>query len=87
MHVDVFKLTDDDWYPPFWLSEGRHLVMVAFDNLDTGEYRVSAWGQDDMGLERDFDNESQAWNVFQQIIGLEKVNQHQLIHEFEFRSA
>lgn len=89
MRIDVFKRTNDDWYPPYRLTgeKEQRLVEVSFMNLSNGEWRVCAWGGDDMGLERDYSNEGEAFNVFLQIIGKEYVDTRMLIQEFTFHPA
>lgn len=93
MMVEVFKRTTDDWYPSYRINgwnagvENQMLVEIRFCQLDNGSWRVSAWGGDDCGLERDFSSETDAWNVFQQVIGWNTVNRDQLINELHFVSA
>lgn len=88
----VFKRTTDDWYPSYTLH-GREgsLVEISFIQLqgapEERNWRVCCWGGDDMGLERDYPSESEAWSVFVQVIGWEYVNQNQLVCEFGFYSA
>ncbi len=92
MRTNVFKRTSDDWCPSYTL-EGRegNLVEVSFIKLrahygDT-PWRVCVWGADDMGLERDYKTESEAWVVFLQVIGWEDVTQERLIKELGFYGA
>lgn len=89
--VDVFKRTTSDWYPSYHLSAHQEgldaLVRVSFIHLADREFRVCCWGDDDMGLERDYENESEAWSVFLQIIGKESVEPDDLVAEFQFVSA
>jgi hypothetical protein len=78
--VDVFKETDDEWYPSFNLENETQLVRVSFTQTTSSKkWRVCAWGNDDCGLEADFDNETVAWNTFLQVILSEKVNMDMLI--------
>jgi len=77
--VDVFKRTQDSWFPSYIVDDqfDPYLVSISFctlDNEDGGGYLVSAWGADDMGLSRSFINESEAWIMFLEIIGLDYVN-------------
>lgn len=93
MRVEVFKLTHDNWYPSHYLKgwhqgvENQMLVKVSFMSLSDGQWRVCCWGNDDMGLERDFATEIEAHTVFLQIIGWESVSQHRLKSELGFYPA
>ncbi|MCA9495832.1 MAG: hypothetical protein KC589_02730 [Nanoarchaeota archaeon] len=57
--IDVFKKTSDDWYPNY----PNDMVKVSFLKLPNilqnsdDEWRVCVWGNDDFGLERDFQSE------------------------------
>lgn len=80
MRVEVFKQTQDDWYDNYKVVGGAgvsDLVKVTFMNLQSG-WRVCVWGNDDYGLECDFESEAKAWNIFLQVIGMEFVNQQAL---------
>ena len=90
--VDVYKLTQDCWYPEFTCEDGK-LVMVSFlktgpKDLENYEWRVCAWGNDDCGLEKDFpeNQEASAWTCFLEVIGMEFVNMQNLI-DLGFKSA
>ena len=79
--VDVFKKTNDDWYPAFDMG-GEKLVEVSFIQLtpwlpeEEREWRVCVWGNDDCGMERDFapNEENLAWTTFLNVIGEEYVD-------------
>ena len=79
--VDVFKKTNDDWYPAFEMG-GEKLVEVSFIQLtpwlpvEERIWRVCVWGNDDCGMERDFNpnEESHAWSIFLNVIGEEYVD-------------
>lgn len=80
MECNVFKKTSDEWYPPYTLKEGANesnLVEVTFTRIgphkQPGDWRVCAWGMDDMGMEKDFADEKAAWCCFLEVIGLEDV--------------
>lgn len=45
----IFIPTPDDWYPTF--DDGT--VRCSFVKLSDGNYRISVWGNDDFGLEKD----------------------------------
>jgi len=81
MRVEVFKRTQDDWYGNYKVVGDQRvsdLVEVSFLNLMPSGWRVCVWGNDDCGLERDFESESEAWNIFLQVIGMESVNKQPL---------
>ena len=76
--IDVFKTTQDDWCGSYQM-DNQMLVQVSFcGNIsppgDSPTWRVCVWGNDDMGMEFDCDNETQAHTLFLQVIGLEFVN-------------
>lgn len=92
--IRAFKLTDDDWSPCHYLGDyykGHKpltvkLVEVSFlqfistpSNPDPG-YRVCVWGNDDLGMERDYaSNEFELANqMFHEVIALERVNKQDL---------
>ena len=80
--VNVYKPTDDDWYDSYQISNAgaeTMLVQVSFTQTGPsppikGDWRVCVWGNDDCGMEMDFQSESVAWNMFLQVIGLSRVN-------------
>lgn len=82
MRCDVFKRTTDDWRPSYTLDIGigtvcaQRLVEVSFCRIDeTGNsWRVCVWGEDDCGMEKDFDDEKSAWCCFLEVIGMDYVN-------------
>jgi len=94
MNVDVFKRTTDDWYPSYLIQGDirfSKLVEVSFTQTGpnppiTGDWRVCVWGADDCGMERDFQDEAQAWNCFLQVIGWEQVSM-QALKDIDFVSA
>lgn len=68
------------------------LVEVSFIELEQTHpddlllWRVCAWGDDDMGLEKDFDNRYDAWRCFVKVISMEFVDQ-QALKDLGFQSA
>ena len=80
IRVSVFKETTDDWCPSFEIKgDARykyHLVEVSYLELSDGMWRVCVWGQDDMGMERDFEPHERvkAWEVFISIIEQQYVS-------------
>lgn len=51
-HLELDWPTTDDWFPCF----PRSTVRVRVSTLRDGCVRVSFWGADDFGLERDIPN-------------------------------
>lgn len=90
----VFKLTDDDWYPSYTFGQYHNghapgevkLVEVTFLQFtptptypDPG-YRVCVWGNDDLGMERDYSSSEflAAEQMFRNVIALDRVNKQTL---------
>ena len=80
--ITVYKETQSNWYPNYTLKGyNKMLVQINFgklltlSNSDNGfNYRVSIWGEDDYGLEKDFINRREAYECFTHIISMEYVN-------------
>lgn len=74
MPAERFKKTQDNWFPNY----RDDVVRVTFHgNIGSSEdpcCRVSVWGEDDCGMEYDCDTESEAWNIFLQVINMKYVN-------------
>ena len=91
--VEVFKLTEDEWYPSYNCEAGK-LVCVTFTKTGPQienynyDWRVCVWGWDDCGMEKDFpkDQEHAAWCCFLEVIGMEFVNMKDL-KDLGFKSA
>ena len=78
--MQVFKLTDEDWYPSFKLAgyyqgkKGLPLISVAYLELSRApgelhpQYRVCIWGADDFGMKRDYHCELAALEMFHLIL-------------------
>lgn len=55
MKIEVYKQTEDEWYPSYWSEELANMVRVVYlDFIDHSGYRVAVWGADDCGMEKDF---------------------------------
>ena len=87
MKIQVFKRTEDDWYGCYEIADDarvKDLVEVMFTqtgpnpNEGLGKWRVCVWGNDDCGMERDFDIEGDALHLFYHIISWTYVNKDQL---------
>lgn len=78
--VVLYKNTDDNWCGSFSLVEhGEWLVRVYFYNIkstNVGFVRVSVWGNDDCGYEKDFNSKdiAEAWKLFLVLLTLPKIN-------------
>jgi hypothetical protein len=92
MLAEVYKRTDDDWYPSYKLvstDNTEDLVLVSYYADPTGtfefKYQISAWGNDDFGVNKWFNemDEYKAWTLFLEIIGQEKVN-WEYLHDLGF---
>ena len=99
--INVFKRTDDSWYPSYQLYSGNGddnetrnmmLVEVTFMKLaddqiaDDKCWRVCIWGEDDCGMEKDYISYNNAWDDFITILQMERVNRIEL-RELGFYSA
>lgn len=82
MRYSVYKTTTDNWcgnyqiitpYSTTELVEVKFHGNIASPNESVPYYRVSVWGNDDLGMEFDCDNEREANTIFMQVIGLESV--------------
>ena len=66
----AMKRTQDNWHPNY----NKHYVKVTFHGNICGYdktlipcYRVSVWGNDDFGMDRDFEKEWEAKDMFRKI--------------------
>ncbi len=80
--LTTFKSTTDNWYLNF--LNDRVEVSLFLNERDIGSdgssyiwHRVCVWGEDDMGMEKDFfgkETGEQAESLYNQIINLPEVN-------------
>lgn len=59
LKIECFIETTDDWAPNFSASgkpdrKGHHVLLKLAEFPVHSGYRVSVWGADDRGMERDF---------------------------------
>lgn len=78
MKITVYKNTTDNWCGNFKIEGDcrvSDLVQVNLSQLLDGEWRVSVWGNDDLGMDLDFKEEEffKAKSLFLGIIQLEDV--------------
>jgi hypothetical protein len=84
--IVAFKPTRDDWAGNFVIHyQGDiNLVRVSTFPLHAWKtdmpllWRVCIWGNDDCGMEKDFDNPKDAMKAYQHIVALEFVNKTEL---------
>lgn len=91
MKIEVFKPTQDDWHGNYLLKrpseiQGLGLVSVVFTQTGPkppfkGLWRVCVWGNDDCGMEKDFEDQVEALNVFYRVIEWKFVNKEILKQE------
>lgn len=88
----VFKRTYDDWYGNHRMAvdydkDGNQvdtrLVEVSFLKLNPFKetptlWRVCVWGNDDLGMERDYLDKAEALDMFHEVINWDFVNVGQL---------
>ncbi len=87
--IVVYKHTSDSWYPEYQLTTPSYnsknkLVQVTYHSniappSHDCEFRVSAWGDDDFGMEFDTKSENEAWLKFIAVIGLTDVTHEALV--------
>lgn len=79
-----FKKTKDDWSPNFDNNQVKlsyHGVINPYVNDPTKfVYRVSVWGNDDLGIDKDFDNHLDAKRLFNVIDSMKYVNKADLLN-------
>jgi hypothetical protein len=73
--TEVFKLTNDDWYPNY---EDNRVKLIYIGKLTDGKFRVACWGNDDFGIDRDFELEQDAINMFNRLEKYPLINHRDL---------
>lgn len=81
--------TREDWAPSFQPHTydnplNSTALQVRFSQLSTGQYRVSVWGADDLGMEFDHDDRNTVANLYNTLN--DYTTQHQL-QEMGFKRA
>lgn len=85
--IEVFKRTTDYRFsPPYKLDTCETQLVDVSLTITEEAYRLSVWGADDMGMEREFTSENKARQTFMEIIGLEDVTVQSLI-DLQFEEA
>lgn len=73
-----FKDTDDDWYPSHPKDQVKVICHLNMDNNGQIWHRISVWGDDDFGMEKDFEGKDMVKDVealYRMITSWSKVNQ------------
>lgn len=78
--VEILKKTNDDWHPNLNKDECK---LMYIGKLHQGLYRVAVWGNDDFGIDKDFQSEKEAIKVFDQLKQKQKIN-HQDLYSLGF---
>ena len=87
--IDVFKKTSDNWYPNY----PNDMVKISFLKLPNilqnsdAEWRVCIWGNDDFGLERDFQSKKEAMKTFEIISDQDSISADFLLKQLNFWKA
>jgi hypothetical protein len=76
----IFKPTTDDWYGNYEVDTCK---LKYLGKLSDGKFRVAVWGNDDFGIEKDFDTESEAIDMFDKLAKYEVIN-HQDLYDLGF---
>jgi hypothetical protein len=84
MHISVFKRTNDNWYPSYHIP-GPDIDLVEVSLIESdGVFIVCAWGGDDCGVERLFNQLGPAQKMFDDIISWDHVDRSDLfMHDFK----
>ena len=80
--LTIFKEVSEDWYGNYRIADDQRYfgkyVSIKISKLFSGLFRVCVWGNDDLGMDRDFEIESEAIAVFQQLIMVEDLTKQYL---------
>jgi hypothetical protein len=78
-NFEFLKQTEDNWCGSYKM-DGELFVKVKFGwtgpnpKIGQGQYRVGVWGNDDFGMIKDFNTESDCVNMLMEVIQLPLVN-------------
>ena len=61
MKTEVLVPTTDQWYGNW---NDKFVKLIYNGKLDDGSFRVSCWGTDDFGIDKDFNTEREAIEIF-----------------------
>lgn len=77
---EIFKRTNDDWYGNF---NYKYCKLKYIGKLLDGKFRVAVWGNDDFGIDKDFDTEAEAIEMFTRLEAYPLIN-HQNLYDLGF---
>lgn len=81
--------TNDDWYPNYPNNQVQlsyHGCINPWETKDKQVYRVSCWGNDDFGIEKDFGREDDAIHIYNSLKILPVIN-HSTLYNLGFITA
>lgn len=84
LQITVFKPVNEDWYGNFRIAEDkRHLdtklvEIAVFEELNGSGFRVTVWGNDDMGMEKSFTTAEGALGMFHRLVGMVDMTKKRL---------
>lgn len=78
--VTIFKNTDDDWHGNY---PNNQVKLQYIGKLTDGKFRVAVWGNDDFGIDKDFNKEQDAVTVFSELTLKDKIN-HKDLYDLGF---
>lgn len=84
--IEHFKNTKDDWYPNYPNNQVRltyHSCINSYKPESEWVYRVSVWGNDDFGIDRDFKDPMEAKRMFNKLDAMKFIN-HQDLYDLGF---
>lgn len=81
--IEHFKNTQDDWHGNYNGNQVKLTYHGVINSYIKDEskfiYRVSVWGNDDLGMDKDFDNHLDAKRLFNQIDAMKYVNKEDML--------
>lgn len=85
----IFKPVTEPWYGNYKIQDDKRfedvlLVTVRLVGLNDGKFRVCVWGNDDLGMEKDFEDDLQATQVFSAIVLEESLTRKTLEDKYNF---
>jgi hypothetical protein len=88
--IEVFIKTDEDWYGNFKIEGDKRYEKDRFVRLSMSKlmgepqmWRVAVWGNDDLGMDLDFQRKSEAKEMFS-ILALKGVINRKLLTRLGF---
>jgi hypothetical protein len=81
--IEIYKKTNDNWYGNYNTNE---IKLKYIGKLTDNKFRVACWGNDDFGLERDFDYENDAIKMFELLKYKNFIN-HKDLYDLNFNNS